>query len=236
MSAERWDRVLEVLGFFALGILWFSILILYLSPLPEQRQKPASAPTAPPASAPALQANAPALTGMFPHLSRDYVRAYFEILAQNMPPNMEARINELPGKVSFDDVTFTATDINGNSFTLTAYVHKGTSRVGWVEANGMFITGTQDKAQARRSAEAVYRTALDLVVRGSPIEVQVRQWVKANLPKVRARSPLVKDFGQLRVEIYGAPPHSYTIELKPTTLEAYLAKQMMKDLEAESTK
>lgn len=229
-------RANYIFGFLVLVMLGLSVYVFYFLPGPEQRQKPTSAPTAPSASAPALQANAPALTGMFPHLSRDYVKAYFETLAQNMPPNMETRINEFPGKASFDDVTFTATDINGNSFTLTAYVHKGTSRVGWVEANGMFITGTQDKAQARRSAEAVYRTALDLVVRGSPIEAQVRQWVKANLPKVRARSPLVKDFGQLRVEIYGAPPHSYTIELKPTKLEAYLAKQMMKEMEAESTK
>lgn len=219
--STKWGS--HLFGLLVIAMLGLSCYVFFFLPGAEQTQKKDMAP-------PAQRAEGPSLTGIFPHVTYESVRAYFESLAESSAFEMEVKVSELSGKKYFDDITVQGTHINGNSFTLNACIYKGSTKVAWMEANCLFVSGIQDRKQARRMAESVYQLVLNFVLRGTPVETQVKQWVKANMGRIRKGKPLSKEFGKLKVEIFGNPPTAYYIEVQPTHIERYVAEQMIRDM------
>lgn len=222
-----------MLGFLVILMLGLSCYVFFFLPGGEQPQKQQTSPSSSiqQARQPAPKSVQPSLSGIFPHLTRESVIAYFQALAESSSPELQITVHEYSGKVDLDIITVRGEHIVGNSFQLDAYIYKGTSKVAWVKANGLFVVAPENQREAQRLANTVYRLLLDLVVKGTPVESQARQWVKANIPRIRRGKPLSREFGKLKIEIYGNPPYAYDMEIEPSGLEAHLAEQLMKEFE-----
>ncbi|MCS7219576.1 MAG: hypothetical protein NZ846_11530 [Thermus sp.] len=60
---------------------------------------------------------------------------------------------------------------------------------------------------------------------GNPQEASKR-WVQENLTKLRPQKPLQRGVGNVRFELFGNPPFSYTLEVKPANLESWLSQAL----------